>query len=225
MKRSLYTSLTLMAMFATGLVAQAQWVAPPATAPTCPTTTAACNPPINTSATAQTKTGILTVGDGTIASKLNVNANWGAVGPAEQFTVRGSHPSLALRDTLVNNVWLYHSSGGNLNWYYGNAGLETTSWTQKAYMDPSGNFVARGTVYSNSVTVCQSNGVNCPGGSGGAAFGGMYQRWNTGACIVGNAYTGGCSCPAYAPNAYHSAIAGADGVGPGAPWNSYYCTN
>lgn len=78
--------------------------------------------------------------------------------------------------------------------------------------------------------VCRENGTNCPQGTGGVGFGGMFGMVN-GGCMSANAYTGGCSCPGWAGagrvafNTADANFALHDQYGTNRYYAVWYCTN
>jgi hypothetical protein len=68
---------------------------------------------------------------------LRVDVNWGANEYPEQFTVRGTYPSIALRSTTHNAKWLIHNDN-NVSWYYGSA-VDTDDWGLKFRIATNGN--------------------------------------------------------------------------------------
>lgn len=68
---------------------------------------------------------------------LRVDVNWGANEYPEQFTIRGTYPSIALRSTQHDAKWLIHNDN-NVSWYYGSA-VDTADWALKFRIATNGN--------------------------------------------------------------------------------------
>jgi hypothetical protein len=68
---------------------------------------------------------------------LRVDVDWGANEYPEQFTVRGTYPSIALRSTTHNAKWLIHNDN-NVSWYYGSA-VDTDDWSLRFRIATNGN--------------------------------------------------------------------------------------
>lgn len=71
---------------------------------------------------------------------LRIDRNWGAGDyGAEQFTIRGTYPSIALRNTANNAKWLIHSPySGTLQFYYGGT-VDDNNWGNKFEIATNGN--------------------------------------------------------------------------------------
>jgi hypothetical protein len=133
--------------------------------------------PINTSATAQTKAGTLTTGG------LTSNGGTG--------------------------IGVYGGSTNN----YGLYGHSDTSWG--AVITQTGGNLGlvvennAGTIYSELMQggwgLVTNQNVNTSGYYYGLnAFGGGFEMTSGGGCYVGNPWTGGCSCPSFAPSAAYT---------------------
>lgn len=201
-------------LFASGALA-ATW-APPAGTPS-----AANNAPepINTSATAQTKTGSLTVNSTTDAVK-GVSTGANTYGGVFDGTWRG------VFGHSVNSIGVYGDSDSSWGGYF--------SGTYGAYaVNDAGSSVslANGgygvytdyTIRTNS-SLCIDAVCKSSWGVAGNNFGGMYTTTNTGACWVGNPWTAACSCPATTPTARLSNYQIDEYQSSGTFLNTYYCT-
>lgn len=82
------------------------------------------------------------------------------------------------------------------------------AWTGPSTTPPNGNTAAPINVSSTAQTkagaftasnLCTSAGICL---SNNVISGGMWEVYSIGGCLVPNAFTNACSCPAYAPNAY-----------------------
>jgi len=83
--------------------------------------------PLHVSGDIQTTTGSVKIAD-----------NWGqGFYSAEQLSIVGSYPSLALRNNNDDNKWLIHHDGNDLTFYAG-ADYDSNSWAKKVHVD-SGN--------------------------------------------------------------------------------------
>jgi hypothetical protein len=69
---------------------------------------------------------------------LRIDRNWG-LGDygAEQFTIRGTYPSITLRSTQHNSKWLIHNDD-TLSFYYGGT-VDDNSWGRKLFIPTDGN--------------------------------------------------------------------------------------
>ena len=88
-------------------------------------------------------------------TKISYDWGGGQYG-AEQLTIRGTHPSIALRSTNANFKWLLHTdASGNFRWYTGSE-LDDNAWTNRFTFGIDNNFyVDYGHVY-----VSGGNSVN-----------------------------------------------------------------
>ena len=74
----------------------------------------------------------------TINTYTRINKNWaGGDYGAEQFTIRGTYPSIALRSTQNNNVWLIHNDD-TVSFYYG-SGVDSNNWSRRFFIPTDGN--------------------------------------------------------------------------------------
>lgn len=74
----------------------------------------------------------------TINGYLRINQAWaGGDYGAEQLTIRGTYPSIALRSITHNSKWLIHNDN-NLSFYYGSAS-DDNSWARKFQIPTDGN--------------------------------------------------------------------------------------
>lgn len=117
--------------------------------------------------------------------------------------------------------WAVQGSGGVYGVYgqgssYGVYG-ESPVWA--GYF--AGNTYTTGTATVGNV--CTTGGKCLSAVPAGLSFGGMYTLYSNGVGLVPNVFTGGYSCPSYAPSARYGAIA-ASGNGSYAS-QVYYCTN
>ena len=183
----------LVALFATGVGSAVAWTGP-STAPPGGNTSA----PINVSATAQTKSGAFTIGSN-------------AYSP-------GSYPL---------SVGSFGSWTGLFNWPNTNSGLGIlVGGAYSQFENPSGYY----TELANSSYGVLTNGdvctsgycLNAVGARSSVAFGGMWEEYSNGVAMVYNPWTGGLSCPGFAPTAREAAV-GASGNGVW-PFYLYYCT-
>jgi hypothetical protein len=77
----------------------------------------------------------------TINGYLRINQNWaGGDYGSEAFTIRGTYPSIALRNTDRNNVWLIHSNSDDTISFYHQAGsVDGTGWSRRFFIPTDGN--------------------------------------------------------------------------------------
>ena len=69
---------------------------------------------------------------------LRIDKNWGSGDySGEQFTIRGTYPSIALRSTQHNNVWLIHNDDA-VSFYYG-GGVDSNNWSRRFFIPTDGN--------------------------------------------------------------------------------------
>lgn len=74
----------------------------------------------------------------TFYGHLRIDRNWGNGDyGAEQFTIRGTYPSIALRSTHHNSKWLIHNDD-TLSFYYGGP-VDDNSWARKFFIPTDGN--------------------------------------------------------------------------------------
>ena len=69
---------------------------------------------------------------------LRIDRNWGLGDySGEQFTIRGTYPSIALRSTNHNSKWLIHNAD-RLQFYYGGT-VDDNNWANKFEIATNGN--------------------------------------------------------------------------------------
>jgi hypothetical protein len=74
----------------------------------------------------------------TINTYTRINKNWGGGDySAEQLTIRGTYPSIALRSTQHNSKWLIHHASA-LQFYYGGTS-DDNNWANKFEIPTDGN--------------------------------------------------------------------------------------
>lgn len=75
---------------------------------------------------------------GAINGYVRINQNWaGGDYSAEALTIRGTYPSITLRSTTHNNVWLIHNDD-NISFYYG-GGVDGNDWSRRFFIPTDGN--------------------------------------------------------------------------------------
>ena len=80
-----------------------------------------------------------------INTYTKISYNWaGGDFGAEQFTIRGTYPSITLRNTQADNKWLFHSDGsGDLRFYQGST-ADNNAWTNQITFNRNGQIDASG---------------------------------------------------------------------------------
>jgi hypothetical protein len=174
-------------------VALAAFQAPPGAPTTCPTGTQGCDAPINTSATAQTKTGDLTI-SGTLTTSGALSVNGAQTDP----TVG------TIRDADGGWIRTYGATGWYNQTYGGGWNMSDTTYL-RAFGD---KYVYTGGKIRADAGFCIGGScINSWAGNGGInIFGGLFNKNSqTGGCITANHFTGACSCPGWAPYTYVAA--------------------
>jgi len=76
---------------------------------------------------------------GAINGYVRINQNWaGGDYGGEQLTIRGTYPSIALRNTGDNTKWLIHHGNGPLQFYQGSP-VDDNNWANKFEIPTDGN--------------------------------------------------------------------------------------
>lgn len=123
---------------------------------------------------------------------LRIDRNWGLGDySGEQFTIRGTYPSIALRSTNHNSKWLIHNAD-RLQFYYGGT-VDDNNWANKFEIPTDGNiwmawandYISNllGAKQNASTAITTSNigsqSVSYANSAGDASTLGGYGRGNT----------------------------------------------
>lgn len=165
--------------------------------------------PVNVSDTAQSKAGDLTVRD-VYARNLFSGAGGANEGNLSNLNSLVGYNDIFIKGNSSETAPVY-IAGSDIHFYTngtekltvinnGNVGIGTASPGQK--LDVAGQIHATG-------DICTDVGGKCLGTTEGNKFGGLYSYSEIGGCACGcpnpscnnsNPYTGGCSCPPWAPS-------------------------
>ena len=200
--------LTLLAVLATPAFA---W-----TGPTTAPPNGNVSPPLNTSATSQVKTGNITTNGGlntTAQVYANVPAgygNWSVVGQGGNYGGYFKGSAYGVYGDSESNAGVMGVSAN----YIAVRGINTSGnhWAgyfEGGYGVHTQNTAGYYTQLANSSYGVLTNGDICisggsclsqlAGANAGHKFGGGYNMVG-GNCYIANNFTGGCSCPGFAPN-------------------------
>jgi hypothetical protein len=228
--------LTLLALLAFTVTPALAWSGPQVGPPGCTSGQPGCDAPVNISATAQTKGGPLNISLPSGYANWGINVSGGTLGIIGQ-----SSSNVAIQGISNTNVGVYGAS--NSTWageFINGGGSELGLYAQNGLgyyaelanssygLYTNGNMYNGATYYTNGDEYMPwyggylSSYLSSLSSRTSIAFGGMWEEYSNGVGMVGNPWTGGLSCPSWAPTAREAAV-GASGNGV-YPFYLYYCT-